>query len=189
MIRIDWHSDVGHLVALEPTAAELEQYAVALSEGYNDPANAKLMGHQNLISPREVIESYTDAMAVGMRAFLLFHDAGFAGDADLRNIRGTTCEFAFMIAAPSAQGKGLGTRFATMIHAFGFLRLEIARIYASVVPENTASRRVFQKLGYVIDDSEPAREYAEEPGDLVLALDRETFVTRFGAEDIQIGAR
>ncbi len=189
MIRIDWTTAAGALVALEPTADELRTYSGTLSEGYNEPANATLMGHQHAISPLEVVESYADSIAAGMRAFLLFRDGAFVGDADLRNIRGQTCEFAFMIAAPDAQGKGLGTAFATMIHAFGFRTLGMARIYASVVPQNTASMRVFEKLGYMIDDSEAARDYAEEPDDIVLALERGTFVQRWETIAIQIGAR
>jgi len=173
------------LTALEPTPDELAAHAAALSRGYNDPRNAELMGHTAEISPAEVIESYAESIASGMRAFLLFEHGALAGDADLRGIRETaadrqairsrTAEFAFMIAAPTAQGKGLGTRFALMIHAFGFGQLELHRIYASVVPHNTASRRVFEKLGYVVDDSAAAREYADEPADIVLALDRHTF--------------
>lgn len=186
MMRIDWRTDAGHLVALEPSPAEITRYSDALSLGYNDPANAELMGHANLISPLEVVESYADSIAAGMRAFLLFCDGAFMGDGDLRNIRGTTAEFAFMIASPAAQGKGLGTRFATMIHAFGFARLGLARIYASVVPQNVASRRVFEKLGYEVDDSPAAREYAEEPGDVVLSLESARFAL---PPDIQIGAR
>lgn len=191
MIRIDWQTDVGALLAFEPTPAELSQHSEALSVGYNDPANAELMGHANLISPREVIDSYAESIAAGMRAFLLSIDGAFAGDGDLRNIRGTAAEFAFMIAAPNAQGKGLGTRFALMIHAFGFVRLELQRIYASVVPHNVASRRVFEKLGYVQDDSPAAREYAEEPGDVTLMLDRDTFVRTHAVQlaQIRIGVR
>jgi RimJ/RimL family protein N-acetyltransferase len=191
MMRIDWQTEAGALVAFEPTQAEITQHSEALSVGYNDPANAELMGHANLISPAEVVDSYADSIAAGMRAFLLLRDGLFAGDGDLRNIRGTAAEFAFMIAAPGAQGKGLGTKFALMIHAFGFVRLELQRIYASVVPHNTASRRVFEKLGYVQDDSPAAREYAEEPGDVTLMLDRETFVRTHAAAlaQIRIGVR
>jgi RimJ/RimL family protein N-acetyltransferase len=173
--RIDWTTDAGALSAVEPTPAELAQHAAALSVGYNDPANATLMGHTSLLTALDVIESYTQSIADGMRAFLLFVDDKLAGDGDLRNFRGDTAEFAFMIAAPTAQGKGLGTKFATMIHTFGFSRLLLARIYASVVPQNTASRRVFEKLGYVVDHSPAGREYAEEPGDIVLVLERDAF--------------
>lgn len=191
MIQIDWQTDAGALLALEPSLQEVLLYSEKLSVGYNDPANAELMGHANLISATEVVDSYAESMSAGMRPFLLFVDGEFAGDGDLRNIRGTAAEFAFMIAAPNAQGKGLGTRFAIMIHAFGFVRLELQRIYASVVPHNVASRRVFEKLGYVQDDSPAAREYAEEPGDVTLVLDRETFVRTHAAQlaQIQIGVR
>jgi RimJ/RimL family protein N-acetyltransferase len=114
------------------------------------------------------------SIAEGMRAFLFFDGDAFAGDGDLRNFRDKTAEFAFMIAVPNAQGKGLGTRFATMIHTFGFQTLD--RIYASVVPANTASLRVFHKLGYVVDESAEGRAYAEEPGDITLSLAREAFI-------------
>lgn len=189
MIRIDWRTDAGALLAVEPTTAEITQHSLALSTGYNEPANAELMGHRSLISPGDVVDSYGESIAGGMRAFLLFVDGQFAGDGDLRNFRGNTAEFAFMIAVPSAQGKGLGTRFATMIHALGFGRLELQRIYASVVPQNTASRRVFEKLGYTVDDSAEGRTYADEPGDVVLVLDRETFLRVNDVANIQIGAR
>lgn len=181
----------GPLVAFEPTPAEIVEHAAALSAGYNEPTNAELMGHTAAISPAEVVESYTESIAAGMRAFLLFDAGTFVGDADLRGLRGGTAEFAFMVAARTAQGKGLGTRFALMIHAFGFGTLELTRIYASVVPHNTASRRVFEKLGYVVDASPAARAYADEPGDIVLALDRPTFVERNAAilDAIRIAVR
>ncbi|HEY5922339.1 MAG TPA: GNAT family N-acetyltransferase [Kofleriaceae bacterium] len=165
----------GELVALEATLDEIAQHATALSYGYNEPHNAELMGHTFAISSAEVIENYRDNLADGMRAFLLFDGGALAGDADLRGIRDGTAEFAFMIANPSAQGKGLGTRFALMLHAWGFRDLALAHIYASVVPHNTASRRVFEKLGYVDDASEAARAYADEPGDVTLALARDVF--------------
>ena len=171
MIEITW----GALRALEPTRDELERYAPLLAEGYNHPANAPLMGHTQIITPPEVVESYLSSIADGMRAFLFFDGDAFCGDGDLRNFRDKTAEFAFMIAAPNAQGKGLGTRFATMVHAFGFQTLE--RIYASVVPANTASLRVFQKLGYTVDESPEGRAYAEEPGDITLSLPRAAFIT------------
>lgn len=181
MIRITWQTAAGLLVALEPTPSELRAHARALSDGYNHPANAALMGHTQPITPEEVVDSYAEAIAGGMRAFLLLVDGELAGDGDLRNLRGDAAEFAFMVASPAAQGRGLGTRFATMIHAFGFSQLALARVYASVVPHNRASRRVFEKLGYVEDDSPAAREFADEPGDVTLALDRDTFLRAHAA--------
>ena len=184
--RIDWTSDAGQLSALEPTPEEVAQYAADLSRGYNDPRNANLMGHADTIDPDEVIELYADAAAEGTRSFLLFHAGAFAGDGDLRGLRNGTAEFAFMIGAPSAQGKGLGTRFATMIHAFGFQTVGLHHIYASIVPDNTASRRVFEKLGYSLDEGFVARGYADEPGDIVMSIDRTAFERVAGTALAQI---
>jgi len=173
--RIDWTSDAGQLSAFEPTLGEVANHADALSRGYNEPRNAELMGHTEAIGPDEVVELFEEAAEEGVRSFLLFHDGEFAGDGDLRGIADGNAEFAFMIGAPSAQGKGLGTRYATMIHAFGFLELGLHHIYASIAPANVASRRVFDKLGYRLDDGPIARGYADEPGDLVMMIDRPTF--------------
>lgn len=184
---VEW----GDLTAIEATLDDVAQHAAALSAGYNDPRNAELMGHTVEISPAEVVESYAEGIAAGMRAFLLFERGELVGDGDLRGLRGGSAEFAFMIAAPSTQGKGLGTRFALMIHAVGFRELALEQIYASVVPHNVASRRVFEKLGYVIDDGPAAREYADEPGDVTLALARTTFERMHGdaIAGISIGLR
>ena len=184
--RIDWTSDAGRLAAIEPTRDEIAAHAPALAVGYNDPANASLMGHTEPISQAEVVAHYADMDEDGARQFLLFIDGQLAGDADLRGFHDGAAEFAFMIAAPNQQGKGLGTRFALMVHALGFTELGLARIYASVVPHNTASRRVFEKLGYTQDDSPAAREFADEPGDVVLAIDRATFEARNGAALAQL---
>ena len=82
---------------------------------------------------------------------------------------------------------GLGTRFATMVHALAFDQ-GIEKIYATVVPENVASRRVFEKLGYTVDAGEAARKYGDE-GDVVLSIGRQTFLARNPANAIAITAR
>ena len=189
--RIDWHTDVGHLEAIEPTLIEVTAHAAQLAAGYNDPRNAELMGHTEPISEDEVVDHYDASMEDGVRSFLLFVDGALVGDGDLRGERDGAAEFAFMIAAPTLQGKGVGTRFAVMIHAFGFAQVGLTRIYASVVPHNVASRRVFEKMGYRLDDGAEARSYADEPGDVTLVLDRETFERSCARalEQIRIAAR
>ena len=172
---IDWATEVGHLAAREPAPLEVASRATELSLGYNDPLNAHLLGHDEPISADEVIEHYAAMFDEGARMFLLYRDDHFVGDADLRGLRDGAAEFAFMIAAPTEQGKGLGTRFATMVHAFAFATLGLHHVYASIVPANTASRRVFDKLGYVVDTGPIARGYADHPDDIVMAIDRATF--------------
>jgi RimJ/RimL family protein N-acetyltransferase len=171
LYRIAWNE----LLASEPTPAEVEASAAALAAGYNEPENARLMGHGEPMSPEDVVDHYADMAEEGARQFLLFVDDKLVGDADLRGVAGGTAEFAFMIAARDLQGKGLGTRFALMVTAFGFAQLGLRRIYASLVPHNTGSRRVFEKLGYSLDEGEEARGYADEPGDIVMGIDRQVF--------------
>jgi RimJ/RimL family protein N-acetyltransferase len=185
--QIEWDD----LSALEATPQEIAQHAPALSAAYNDPNNAPLMGHTEPIPPADVIQSYADEIKKGMRPFLLFQAGELVGDGDLRGINRGRAEFAFMIAAPPAQGKGLGTRFAIMLHDFGFRELELRRIYASVVPQNAASLRVFEKLGYVIDTGLAARQYADAPSDVTLSIEREVFerVNATALAQIRIGVR
>ena len=101
------------------------------------------------------------------------------GDADFRNIEDGSGEFAIMIGGRASQGRGLGTRFGLMLHAFGFGTLGLERIYISVIPANAASRRLFEKLGYQIDDSPEAREFIDEESDIIMSL---------GAPGVRAGA-
>ena len=172
--RIAWSTPSGALLAIEPLPDELARYAGALAAAYNDPHNAPLLGHTETIAERDVIAHYEALAARGDHAFLVLRGGELVGDGDLRGIRGGAAEFAFLVAAVADQGKGLGTRIAMMIHSFAFARLELTRVYASIVPDNTASRRVFEKLGYVVDDSPAARAYAD-PGDITMGITRATF--------------
>ena len=171
--RIDWASSKLH--AYEPTLEELGTYAPALAAAWNDPHNAKLMGHGDVFDVDDVLAHAEAIRAEGGRAFLLFHDGQLAGDADFRGVSKGSAEFAFMVASPSAQGKGLGTRFALMLHRFAFTTLHLTHSYASIDPINTASRRVFEKLGFAVDTGRAARAFADEAGDVVMSIDREAF--------------
>lgn len=182
--EIEW----GELRAIEPFLDEVVHHAPALTAAYNDPRNATLLGHTTLLAEPDVLEHYETLFRDGAHPFLLLRQGALAGDGDLRDLAGGAAEFAFLVASPDAQGRGLGTRFATMIHALAFTRLGLERIYASVVPENVASRRVFEKLGYLEDDSVEARERADD-GDLVLSIDRATFLARHAAAISEIAIR
>ena len=170
----------GELAAIEPRPEEVSRHAPRLAAAYNDPANAPLLGHTSTLGVADVVEHYATLAAAGAHAFLLMRDGDLAGDADLRGLADGAGEFAFLIAAPAHQGKGLGTRFATMIHAFAFEQLGLERVYASVIPKNVASRRVFEKLGYVPDASDGARAYGDD-GDVVLRIDRAAFSQQHAA--------
>lgn len=166
---------LGDLVIVEPTITELSECSETLAIAYNDPHNAPLLGHLEKLESSDVVDHYRDLMEEGARAFLLYSDGELAGDGDLRGITEGTAEFAFLVAAKSAQGKGLGTRFARAIVAFGFRDLGLHHVYASVAPINVASARVFEKLGFVVDEGPVARGYAEVPEDITFSIDRATF--------------
>jgi RimJ/RimL family protein N-acetyltransferase len=69
------------------------------------------------------VEFYAAAYERNDQPFLLFADDALVGDADFRQITGMRGEFAVMIGEWSMQGKGLGTRFSIMMHAFAFRTL------------------------------------------------------------------
>ena len=173
--RIEWtHGDL-HLLALEPTDEEVIANSASLAAAYNDPHNAPLMGHTEAMSVDDVIEHYRDMRADGARQFLLFANGEFVGDADLRDIEHGHAEFAIMVASRAIQGRGLGTRFALMVNAFGFAKLHLHAIVVAVLPANVGSRRLFDKLGYLVDDSELARAHADEAIDITMSTTRAAF--------------
>jgi RimJ/RimL family protein N-acetyltransferase len=176
------------LRAIEPTAAEVRAHGAALVAAYNDPHNARLLGHTAPLDEADVIAHYA-ALADDGHGFLFLAGDALVADGDLRGVADGAAEMAFLVAQVAQQNRGLGTRVATMLHAFAFARLGLARLYASVRPDNPASRRVFEKLGHAPDPA--ARRYADEPDDLVLGVDREAFLRSHAAAlaEIQITMR
>ena len=189
--RIRWSTPTGELLAIEPHRDEVAQHAALLAAAYNDPHNAALLGHTEAMTEADVIAHYAEVSEDGGHNFLVFRNGQLVADADLRGVADGAAEFAFMVAAVAAQGQGLGTKTATMIHAFAFAQLRLDRVYASVVPENVASRRVLEKLGCTVDPSPAARSYADDPGDIVMVIDRPAFEHLHAPQmaEIQIAVR
>jgi len=173
---VEWEQGAVTLTALEPTDDELRRAAPALAASYNDSHNRVMMGHDGEPhTAADVLAYYDELRAEGGRPFLLHVDGVLMGDADFRNIAASTGEFAIMIGARASQGRGLGTRFALMLHLFGYDLLGLERIYISVIPANAASRRLFEKLGYQLDDSPEARALIDEETDVTMSLARSAF--------------
>jgi RimJ/RimL family protein N-acetyltransferase len=189
--QIAWSPPGGSLLAIEPRPDELEHHAAALAAAYNDPHNAPLLGHTEPLGEADVIAHYASLADHGGHGFLVLRDDKLVADGDLRNLSGGAAEFAFLVADVAAQGQGLGTKIATMIHAFAFRQLQLERVYASIVPQNVASRRVFEKLGYAVDSSPSALAYAEDHGDIAMVIDRPTFARSHASQmaEIQIAVR
>ena len=127
------------------------------------------------LEPDEVIEHYADMADEGARQFLLFATARSPATPTCAASRDGAAEFAFMIGAPTAQGKGLGTKFAPMIYAFAFDQLGFTTSTRRSFPRTSRRAACSRSSATRVDDSAAARGYADEPGDLVMAIDRATF--------------
>lgn len=165
----------GCLRAFEPTLAEVVAAAALLAEFYNDPHNAAMMTNTEEASADDVVEMFQAMRADGDRPFLLEQDRELVGDADFRHIQGGEAEFAILVGRRVQQSRGLGTRFAAMLHAAALRVMGLERIYATVIPQNIASRRMLEKLGYQVDPSPRAASFAETEGDIAMSIDRVQF--------------
>jgi RimJ/RimL family protein N-acetyltransferase len=163
------------LRAREPRPAEVATAAPRLASFYNEPHNQAMLSHEDALTVADVVSHYRGLAREHARAFLLELDGLLVGDADLRHVEADRAEVAILIGERSIQGKGLGTRFGVMLHAFAFRTLGLARLYATIIPANAASLRLFEKLGYARDDAPEARRYVDAPDDVALSLTPERF--------------
>ncbi|HZL18541.1 MAG TPA: GNAT family protein [Polyangia bacterium] len=187
---VEWRGDDG-LTAFEPTSAEIADASADLATYYNDRHNRAMLGQDGQpFTAASVTRYYQSFRAQGGRPFLLrLSGAGasaLVGDGDLRNIRGRAAEVAILIGDRAVQGRGLGTRCVTMLHAFAFEVLGLERLYISVLSTNPVSRRLFEKLGHQIDDSPAARKLIDDEGDLTLSVARAEFERRAAASLVHI---
>ena len=172
---VNWQGPDGLLRAVEPTRDEVIATAGELAAYYNESHNRTMMAHETIMSIDDVVEHHESLWAEGGRPFLLYAGDTMMGDADLRCIEGGIAEFAIMVGQRPSQGRGLGTRFGLMLHTLAFSALEIERIHVSIILINLASQRLFEKLGYQIDNSPKGRSYAEAHDDVTMSLTRARF--------------
>lgn len=161
----------GTLRAYEPTLEEVQSAASALAAFYNDTHNAAMMSNTEEASAADVVQRFREMCAAGERPFLLEQNGELIGDADFRKVQDTESEFAILVGPRGQQSRGLGTRFAAMLHAVGLRAMGFERIYATVIPQNIASRRMLEKIGYQIDLSPQAAIYIDEDTDIAMSID------------------
>jgi RimJ/RimL family protein N-acetyltransferase len=175
---IEWPTPDGVLRAYQPEDETILALAPLLAAAYNDDHNAPMMGHAAAMDVEDVIDSYRGMIEDGDALFVLELDGEFVGDGDLRDAEDGCAELAIMLATRTTQGRGLGTRFAIMLHAFGFGPLGLDRIYVGIVPANVASQKLFARIGHDIDDSPTAREYADAPEEITMSIGKAEFHAR-----------
>lgn len=179
--QAEWNTEVGRLLLCEPFTREIAASAEALAAYYSEDHNRTMMAHSAVMSAAEVVAHYQSMEAQGNRPFLLYRDDRLVGDADVRRIREENAECAIMVGERSLQGRGIGTRFAVIMHALAFDVLPLARLYISVIPINKGSRRLFEKLGYHLDNSPAARSYADYESDITMSFTRAEFYSTHAA--------
>jgi len=171
-----WRSrDEPGLRVAEPTLEEVCVHAGALAGYYNEPTNRALLTNEQDFDARDVVDQFKGMWAAGDRPFLLYVGESLVGDCDLRHVEDDRAEFAILVGPRATQAKGLGTRFSKMVHLLAFGPLRMSRVYAAVRPENAGSLRMFEKLGYEVDQTPEARRYAEAPDDVCVSIGAETF--------------
>ena len=176
---VEWQSVAETLRAFEPSSPELSQAAPTLADFYNDRYNCTMMSNTVAFKTADVVEHIAELQAKGERPFVLERDGVLVGDADFRHVTASDAEFAILVGRRAEQGKGMGTRFATLLHAFAFFGLGLQRLFVSIIPQNEPSQRLFLRLGYVRDDGSAARRFADEESDLTFSLGRAEFESRF----------
>jgi RimJ/RimL family protein N-acetyltransferase len=161
----------GSLHVFEPTLAEFVAAAPLLTAFYNDSHNSAMLTNTREMTVAEVVGTFQSLRAAGDRPFLLEQDGTLMGDADFRNVEGSEAEFAILIGQRAQQSRGLGTRYAAMMHVAALRVLGFERVYATVIPTNIASRRMLEKLGYQVDHSPHATSFADAEDDIVMSID------------------
>lgn len=179
--QVLWRNGGVLYAAVEPDAAEIVARSEALSAWYSEPHNRAMMAGSGAVAPGDVAEIYAAMRQAGGRPFHLLRDGALVGDGDFRHIADGRAEFAILIGPRDVQGRGLGTTFSRLLHAFAFAVLHVDDVYLTIVPDNVAGRRCYEKIGYVVDDGALARSYAEDPTDIAMRLSRAAFQAAGGA--------
>jgi [ribosomal protein S5]-alanine N-acetyltransferase len=129
------------------TAADRE----AIHAVYSDPEVMRHVGHGAHRTPAETaaaLRVYGDVLERRGFSFLAVteRDGGaLVGDAGLHPL-GDDIELGYTLAR-GAWGRGYATELGRALLAYAFDVLGAPRVLAQVEPENTASRRVLEKLG------------------------------------------
>jgi UDP-4-amino-4,6-dideoxy-N-acetyl-beta-L-altrosamine N-acetyltransferase len=89
---------------------------------------------------------------------ILYNDApaGTIGLSDLDPTR-DDAEYGILTGEPSLRGRGIATIASRLLIDYAFTALGLRRIRLSLFDDNTAAKRLYQKLGFIADGERPAR--------------------------------
>jgi ribosomal-protein-alanine N-acetyltransferase len=132
-----------------------------LARLFGNPQVMKFLGPECKPATRDEVQVALDSMirhwerrGFGRFAAISKENGEFIGCAGLRSFEGIA-ELVYMVDEPY-WGKGLATEIAEACLEYGFKVHEFDRIIAMTRPNNTASRRVMDKLGFKFEKEDTA---------------------------------
>ena len=135
----------------------------------NDPDFLRNIGNRNVPTPEAATEfirtkTLPGYEALGFGMYLVESKAdgtplGLAGLVKRDHLPGPDIGFAFL---PEARGQGYALEAARGVVDYARGVLEIERLLAIVSPHNTASSRLLEKLGFVLEGLRPVGPGGEE---------------------------
>lgn len=119
---------------------------------FNDPVVCRYNSHHVHPYTREQAVEFIRSVAGSPDLVLAIADRATGdhiGNVSLQQIdhRSRSAEFAIIVGARDAWGKGLGTEAAWLILDHGFRELNLRRVAAGTPAANTAMRRLAERLG------------------------------------------
>lgn len=136
-----------HRLTLRPRVAE---DADALHSSFSDPAVMKYWSRPPTKSLEETRAYVAEKLANNAEhscSWAVEGDGMFAGTVDLFNWRNRIMEVGYLIDK-AHQGKGFAYEAVHAALEFGFKELNLHRIEAQLHPDNSASARLLEKLGF-----------------------------------------
>lgn len=133
-----------------------EEDAPLIVRWRNAPAVRRNLYTQAELTVEQHLAWYRGKVLTGSCAqFILVDRQGETpvGTVFLKNIdeHSRKAEFGIFIGEESARGKGLGSEAARLILGYGFQSLGLNRIYLTVLADNLAGVRSYQKAGFSVE--------------------------------------
>jgi RimJ/RimL family protein N-acetyltransferase len=80
-----------------------------------------------------------------------------------------SAEYVILLGEPTARGKGIGTKATTMVLDWAFHVTQLRSVYLSVIAQNTAGIRAYEKAGFkIIGTRRQSSWWLGQPADEVL---------------------
>jgi RimJ/RimL family protein N-acetyltransferase len=143
---------IGSGVSLD--ALDVSQVSDAYVSWFNDPATFRFLGSKFPQTPASVREYVASVRAPNFICRIVTNDDGaHVGNIAMYNFHPVhrRMELGIVIGAASSRGRGIGREACRLAIAHAFEHLNVHKITAGAVGDNTPMARVFTSLGFVVE--------------------------------------